>query len=96
MKAKDREPTAGELAAAQDPDALLPVWVVAHLVGVSAFTVRMWESRGAFPKAVHVNPKIKRWRASDVRAWLHAQGDQAANNSGSATTATEAAGSALV
>lgn len=81
-KAKDREPTAAEMAAAQDPDALLPVWVVAKLVGTAPHTIRVWESKDAFPKAIHLNPKIKRWRAAAVRDWLRARGGQAASASG--------------
>ena len=85
-RAKDREPTAAELAASHDPDALLPVWVVAALVGMKSSTIDTWEARGHFPKAVWVNPKIKRYRAGTVREWLRAQGDQAASSNGVAAS----------
>lgn len=82
-KAKDREPTPAEMAAAQDPDALLPVWVVAKLVGTAPNTINIWEAKGLFPRAIHLNPKIKRYRAGTVREWLRTRaGDHAASSSG--------------
>lgn len=75
--------TAEELAAAQDPDALLPARVVASLLGISARSVTRWVDSVGFPAPVHLNVHTKRWRAGDVRAWLRARASQAASGSAS-------------
>lgn len=65
--------TPEELAAAQDPDALLPARVVASLLGISARSVDRWVESVGFPAPIHLNVHTKRWRAGEVRAWLRAR-----------------------
>lgn len=58
------------LAAAQDPDALLTLEVVCALTGLVAYSIQMMVKRGEFPAPIHINQRILRWVARDVRAWL--------------------------
>lgn len=68
-----KKATPQEIAAAADPDALVPVHVVAALIGLSGDTVRRMAKAGRFPKPHALNSHVVRWRAGDVRDWLKAK-----------------------
>lgn len=61
------------LSAAQDPDALLKVPTVVHLVGLSESSLRRRIAAGTFPGFIKLGQRCTRFRASDVRAWLARQ-----------------------
>lgn len=44
------------------------------LVGVSAASIWRWVKAGTFPAPVKLSAGTTAWRASDVHAWLQAQG----------------------
>lgn len=50
------------------------------LLGVSQYQLAAWVRRGEFPAPIEINPRVFRWLASDVRAWIeqrHAMRDTA-------------------
>jgi predicted DNA-binding transcriptional regulator AlpA len=65
-----------DIAAAQDPDALLTVHTVATMTGFAEATIREWAREGThnFPAAKKLGPRTVRWRAGDVREWLKSAG----------------------
>lgn len=70
---KSRVPTPAEMAAALDPDALISIEVVAALTSLAPVTLRRMVRDGLFPEPVHINQRVVRWVAGDVRRWLKAQ-----------------------
>lgn len=70
---KTPEVTPQAIAAAADPDALLPIEVVCALTDLRPGTIREMVRTGRFPAPVHINRKVVRWVAGQVRAWLQAQ-----------------------
>ena len=53
-------------------DDVLTIDQVAELLGVSSRTVRNWmDAAGmSFPRPISIGPRLKRWRRSEVQAWL--------------------------
>ena len=53
-------------------DRLLGPSEVAHLLGCSTKTIRRMAERGKFPRAttIGVGTRAKRWRETDVLAWI--------------------------
>ena len=52
--------------------AYLPAAEVMARVGIARTTLHDWVKRGIFPAPVSFGPRLKRWRAADVDAWLAA------------------------
>lgn len=60
---------------ARNPSALLKASTIIALMGVSRSHFYALVAAGKFPPAsARLSPKCVRWRASDVTAWLDAQG----------------------
>ncbi|MCH9733621.1 MAG: helix-turn-helix domain-containing protein [Actinomycetia bacterium] len=69
-----RTDTAGNTVAADFPE-LLTADQVADLLGVSAATVSRWgalrdHGENAGPPCYTLSDRVRRWDASEVRAWL--------------------------
>ena len=54
-------------------DRLLRRAEVEQMVGLSRATIYAKMSAGSFPRPKRVGPRIVRWRASDIDAWMAAQ-----------------------
>jgi predicted DNA-binding transcriptional regulator AlpA len=66
------EVSAAAITAAADPDALITKRVVMALTGLGATTIDRYIKLGTFPEPNRITRRVVRWRAGDVRAWLHA------------------------
>ena len=64
------------LAAANDPDALLQVSTVQALTGLSRATIYRWIKTKGFPKPVNLGPGCVRWKAGTVREWMQKRGEE--------------------
>jgi predicted DNA-binding transcriptional regulator AlpA len=53
-------------------DRLLTAAEVAERLGVSAKTLANWNSAGIAPPSLRLPSGIRRWRASDLAAWIDA------------------------
>ena len=73
-----RKSTAQPIEALNLPDALLKVQTVCAVVGMSTSSIFRKLAAGQFPAPVRLGTRCTRWKAGDVRAWLAAQGPQAA------------------
>lgn len=61
------------MAAALDPDALISIEVAAALTSLAPVTLRRMVREGTFPEPVHINQRVVRWVAGEVRGWLQAK-----------------------
>lgn len=71
---RTRRATKEEIAAASDPDALLPIRTVCALVGLGATSIRQGVKKGTFPAPSHLNRRVVRWPARVIRAYLQERG----------------------
>lgn len=55
------------------PLPLLRLDEVAHRLEVSSDTIRRWVRHCTFPAPIRVTPRVLRWDAEDVDAWLAAR-----------------------
>lgn len=53
-----------------DADRLITTAEVALLLGVEPRTLQAWRQRHVGPAAVHLSPRVVRYRVGEVRAWL--------------------------
>lgn len=93
MTRKHLPVTPDEVAAANDPDALLAPRVTAALTGLSPLTLDRWSKAGRFPAPIYLTPLLKRYRAGQVRLWLQGHWPlvpQAASSIGVSETITGA------
>lgn len=65
---KHRAPQSMEVA--MNPDALLTIETVCALTGLAKSTIREMVRGVRFPAPVRMNPKVVRWRARDVHAFI--------------------------
>ncbi|MCY4157284.1 MAG: helix-turn-helix domain-containing protein [Gammaproteobacteria bacterium] len=49
---------------------LLKVTEVTKILNVSRTTLHRMTAAGKFPRAIELGPQARRWRVSDVQAWL--------------------------
>ena len=49
---------------------LLTVREVCALLRISRTSLYDWLAAGRFPKPIHLQPNVPRWREDDVRAWI--------------------------
>lgn len=77
MEARQKRGTGQDIAAAMVPDALLTLETVATLVGVKPRTITNWVATNRFPEPVHLSPRLPRWPAAVVQAWLKRQAEAA-------------------
>jgi len=52
--------------------------LLGSVLPIGATTLWRWVNAGKFPKPVKLSERVTAWRAEDVRAWIEAQGKQAA------------------
>ena len=47
---------------------------VSLLIGVSRGTLRRMQSQAGFPKPFSISRRLKKWKRSDIMAWIESQG----------------------
>jgi prophage regulatory protein len=60
-------------AAAHDPETRLRIETVEALTGMCRSLIYAKEREGVFPSAIRIGTRFTRWRAGDVKAFLHSQ-----------------------
>ena len=69
-----------ELLTAGDPERLMPTAETAELIGSSRSFLEIGRIRGYGPPAIHVTPKMVRYRRRDVLAWIEERAALAATS----------------
>lgn len=58
------------MTATNHPTEMLSVRAVCGRLSVSRTTLWRWSREGDFPKPVELSPATRRWRASEIDAWI--------------------------
>jgi prophage regulatory protein len=61
----------------QGDDRLIPITEVSSLVGLKSSAIYARVATGAMPGPVRLSQRCSRWRLSQVKAWIAAQGETA-------------------
>jgi prophage regulatory protein len=61
----------------QGDDRLIPITEVSSLVGLKSSAIYNRVATGAMPAPVRLSSRCSRWRLSQIRAWIAAQGETA-------------------